>query len=136
MATAETPTCADVPCADTSPSGVNIDVDEWDPSKGSFTQHALAGSMAGVAEHSLMFPVDTIKTVMQARSLPRSSNLLLAAESSTPFGGVWQLWSTHGGARLWRGVHTMFTGCVPAHGAYFTIYESAKPAITRILVER
>ena len=28
---------------------------------------------------------------------------------------------------MWRGVQTMFTGCIPAHGAYFTIYETFKP---------
>ena len=28
---------------------------------------------------------------------------------------------------MWRGVQTMFTGCIPAHSAYFTIYESCKP---------
>jgi len=132
---AKAPPCADVPRG-VAQSQLNIDVDEWDPSRGSFLQHALAGSMAGVAEHSLMFPVDTIKTMAQARALPTSSRVLLAAETATPFGGVWQLWATHGGARLWRGVHTMFTGCVPAHGLYFTIYESAKPAFTRMLNSR
>lgn len=38
--------------------------DEWeefDPSKGSFLQHTVAGSVAGVAEHVLMFPIDTYK---------------------------------------------------------------------------
>jgi len=25
--------------------------------------------------------------------------------------------------RLWRGVPTMFVGCVPAHAAYFSIFE-------------
>ena len=33
-------------------------------------QHLLAGAMAGVAEHAVMFPVDTIKTRMQALAHP------------------------------------------------------------------
>jgi len=103
------------------------DVDEWDPSRGSFAQHAVAGSIAGMAEHSMMFPIDTIKTLMQTRPVG------LAGGSSSAVVVVSQLWSVHGVARFWRGVQTMFTGCVPAHGAYFTIYETAKPALSRML---
>ena len=33
-------------------------------------QHMLAGAVAGILEHTLMFPVDTIKTRMQALSHP------------------------------------------------------------------
>ena len=35
--------------------------EDWDPSKGSFIIHAFAGSMAGLAEHTAVYPVDTIK---------------------------------------------------------------------------
>ena len=45
-----------------------FNTDEWDPSRGAFWQHAVAGSIAGVAEHSIMFPVDMMKTQMQAGS--------------------------------------------------------------------
>jgi hypothetical protein len=41
-----------------------VDLEEWeeyDPSKGSFLSHMIAGSSAGVAEHIVMFPVDTYK---------------------------------------------------------------------------
>lgn len=41
-----------------------VDLEEWeeyDPAKGSFKQHMFAGSAAGVAEHIVMFPVDTYK---------------------------------------------------------------------------
>ena len=33
-------------------------------------QHMLAGAVAGMAEHSAMYPVDTIKTRMQALGHP------------------------------------------------------------------
>ena len=33
-------------------------------------QHMLAGAVAGTLEHTLMFPIDTIKTRMQALSHP------------------------------------------------------------------
>ena len=94
-----------------------FNTDEWDPSRGAFWQHAVAGSVAGVAEHSLMYPVDTIKTHMQVGNTAKFSELVAA-------GGV---------PRMWRGVQTMFTGCVPAHAAYFSIYETCKPAFTNAL---
>jgi solute carrier family 25 iron transporter 28/37 len=38
------------------------DWEEYDPSKGgSFLDHCIAGSAAGVVEHLFMFPVDTYK---------------------------------------------------------------------------
>ena len=33
-------------------------------------QHMLAGATAGMAEHTAMYPVDTIKTRMQALAHP------------------------------------------------------------------
>lgn len=33
-------------------------------------QHMIAGSVAGIVEHTAMYPVDTIKTRMQALSHP------------------------------------------------------------------
>jgi solute carrier family 25 iron transporter 28/37 len=33
-------------------------------------QHMLAGAVAGITEHTAMYPVDTIKTRMQALSHP------------------------------------------------------------------
>lgn len=37
------------------------DYDEWDPSRGPLPEHVIAGSTAGLAEHLVMYPVDTIK---------------------------------------------------------------------------
>jgi hypothetical protein len=47
-----------------------FDVDEWDPSRGTLAEHIVAGSSAGLAEHLVMFPVDTIKVrrVWRARA--------------------------------------------------------------------
>lgn len=46
-------------------SAASADIDDdwehWDPSRGSFAQHVIAGSCAGVLEHTVMFPVDTFK---------------------------------------------------------------------------
>jgi hypothetical protein len=49
------------------------DWEEWTPEKGSFLHHMLAGSVAGVAEHVSIFPIDTIKVSTTCRVLlPRS----------------------------------------------------------------
>lgn len=40
---------------------IDEDWEEWDPSKGSFVHHMIAGSAAGVMEHVAMFPLDTYK---------------------------------------------------------------------------
>ena len=99
-----------------SDSGDAFNTDEWDPARGAFWQHAVAGSIAGVAEHSIMFPVDTLKTHIQVhRATPMS---------------LFELISSCGVPRLWRGVQTMFAGCIPAHAAYFSIYETWKPIFT------
>ena len=45
---------------------VNEDFDEWDPNETSFLTHVLAGSSAGLAEHILVFPIDTLKTHLQS----------------------------------------------------------------------
>jgi len=93
------------------------DWEEWNPESGtSFFVHALAGSCAGAAEHCAMFPFDTIKTHLQAESVSQKS-----AESI-----IHTIIRTEGPLRLWRGVSTMLTGCVPAHAAYFAIYENSK----------
>ena len=108
------------------------DIDEWDPSRGSFINHAIAGSFAGLAEHSLMFPVDTVKTHMQVRA----QQLRPAALSGAAELGIWptlaRMYSAQGVARMWCGVQTMLSACVPAHAAYFSIYEGTKPELTQL----
>lgn len=87
-----------------------------------------------------MFPMDTIKTVMQVRQAPlqalavegggTAAGVGLGASLRTSCPGVVSSWasltSAGGVPRMWRGVQTMFTGCIPAHAAYFSIYEGCK----------
>jgi hypothetical protein len=37
-----------------------------------------------------------------------------------------ELVAKEGTMRLWRGVSTMFSACIPAHAAYFSILEAMK----------
>ena len=162
---------------------IELEWEEWD-GKSPFLHHCIAGSMAGVAEHVLLYPVDTVKTHMQAycstcpnnpanKGLSPSSGSKAVctgppATSGTP--SPKGMWSTatnlinHGHSqvpsfaqaasrrtgtltalatppasslsppsfpqtgfvRLWRGVQTMATGCIPAHALYFSSYEYMK----------
>jgi hypothetical protein len=92
---------------------------DWDPTKLSFVDHMIAGSFAGLAEHVVMFPLDTLKTNVQCEKCGSNSPLqtINCAKKIIKQDGVF---------RLWRGVSAMFVGCVPAHAAYFSIYEQMK----------
>ncbi|EED87351.1 predicted protein, partial [Thalassiosira pseudonana CCMP1335] len=112
-----------------------LEWEEWDSATSplSFAHHCLAGSFAGVMEHTLLYPLDTVKTCWQSQVLHKASggaagcvgittgnNNIINATASPP-----SLSST-GFKRLWRGVQTMFIGCVPAHALYFSSYEIIK----------
>lgn len=95
-----------------------LDWEEWDPEKGSYIHHCIAGSIAGVAEHTCMFPIDTIKTHTQC---------MRCNTTTTPFKrAAMDLVAREGYFRLWRGVQTMMGACIPAHAAYFSIFEMMK----------
>ena len=80
-------------------------------------QHMLAGSCAGVVEHACVFPLDTIKTHVQAsaRGGGAASSFAVARELLGARGGV---------ARLWRGVGVLLHAVVPAHALMFASYEA------------
>ncbi|CAM9723745.1 unnamed protein product [Choristocarpus tenellus] len=93
------------------------DWEDWDPSQGNFLHHMVAGSIAGITEHTVMFPVDTLKTYVQCmHECPER----VAGQR------VLEMVRGQGMLRLWRGVGTMFTGCVPAHALYFSVFEYCK----------
>lgn len=86
-----------------------------------FRQHAVAGSCAGVMEHVVMYPLDTIKTRMQVC-------------------GKFGAWTTlkiivreRGVVGLMRGSVVIGVGCIPAHVGLFGTYEFAR---TRLLDTR
>ncbi|GMH55413.1 hypothetical protein TL16_g01900, partial [Triparma laevis f. inornata] len=105
-----------------------LDWEEWD-GKGSFFTHCVAGSIAGIAEHTLMYPFDTVKTHMQCSTCPGQPTCPKSVPPTPP--GILQTFrslttNSSGGVkplRMWRGVHTMFMGCVPAHALYFSSFE-------------
>lgn len=86
-----------------------------------FLQHMLAGAVAGMTEHSAMYPVDTIKTRMQALCHPgqqlHGTSVLRAATA---------VLRREGWRGLYSGVRAQLLGTGPAHAIYFAVYEEAK----------
>lgn len=84
-----------------------------------FWQFMIAGSIAGSVEHMAMFPVDTIKTQMQALgSCPIKSASVREALRS--------ILKSEGPIGLYRGIGAMGLGAGPAHAVYFSVYEVGK----------
>ncbi|KAG8387918.1 hypothetical protein BUALT_Bualt02G0071300 [Buddleja alternifolia] len=89
-----------------------------------FWQFMIAGSIAGMVEHMAMFPVDTIKTQMQALgSCPINSVGIRQALQS--------ILKSDGPKGLYRGIGAMGLGAGPAHAVYFSVYEFCKKSFSR-----
>jgi hypothetical protein len=79
----------------------------------------FAGGVAGMCEHMVMFPVDSLKTRMQSymhasdasAGMIRATRAIVAAE---------------GPAALWRGIGAVAISAGPAHALYFATYEAAR----------
>jgi solute carrier family 25 (mitochondrial iron transporter), member 28/37 len=73
-----------------------LEFEEWD-GRSPFWHHCVAGSLAGVTEHVLVYPLDTVKTHIQCAECPRkntggggtSSKFASAKASKLPHGGMW-----------------------------------------------
>lgn len=97
-----------------------MDEPEWDPNEMSFVKYMIAGATAGVAEHVCMFPIDTVKTRMQANVGD------LRAFYTNVFTTASSIIRTEGLLRLYRGVTAVVLGAMPSHAVHFCAYELAK----------
>ncbi|KAJ1659781.1 Fe(2+) transporter [Dispira simplex] len=90
------------------------------PETSSMGVHLMAGALAGIAEHSVMYPFDSIKTRMQ----------VIHTNPQAIYTGVMQAAShighTEGLRTLWRGVNSVILGAGPSHALYFATYEYVK----------
>lgn len=86
----------------------------------SLAANALAGAFAGIMEHTVMYPVDAIKTRMQVGP----------GGSGSMYKGIVQAVSSisakEGASSLWRGISSVIVGAGPAHAVYFGVYEFTK----------
>jgi len=81
--------------------------------------HMMAGSVAGMFEHCLLYPVDLVKTRMQ-RLQPEEGAYRNFQKS------VMQLIKNEGIRGSYRGLPAMVSGAGPAHAMYFATYEGLK----------
>lgn len=86
-------------------------------------QHMGAGALAGMAEHMVMFPVDTIKTRMQSYVALRDFASLSMLNTTRT------IISTEGIPALWRGVGAVALSAGPAHALYFATYEAVRKTL-------
>ncbi|KAF7642529.1 hypothetical protein LDENG_00256310 [Lucifuga dentata] len=97
-----------------SSSAVEPEMDyEGLPTGVATSTHMLAGSVAGIMEHCLMYPIDCVKTRMQS----------LHPEPGARYRNIVR---TEGLWRPVRGVNVLAVGAGPAHAVYFACYEKIK----------
>jgi solute carrier family 25 (mitochondrial iron transporter), member 28/37 len=79
----------------------------------------LAGGIAGLSEHAVTFPFDTVKTRMQQCPERRGFvATLMHLVRNEPL------------RNLWRGCGPVLSCSFPAHAAYFSLYENTKRLIS------
>jgi solute carrier family 25 (mitochondrial iron transporter), member 28/37 len=87
-------------------------------------QHMAAGATAGMVEHMVMFPVDTVKTRLQSyvalRDFDGSGRIIRATR---------HIIASEGAGALWRGIGAVALSAGPAHALYFATYEASRTAL-------
>ncbi|EHA50033.1 hypothetical protein MCOR27_007171 [Pyricularia oryzae] len=91
------------------------------PPNFSLVQNMAAGAFAGIAEHTVMYPIDAIKTRMQIVGAPGST-----AAYKGMVEGTYKIALSEGVRSLWRGMSSVVVGAGPAHAVYFATYEAVK----------
>lgn len=100
---------------------MNFDDYEQLPTPSTAT-NMIAGGFAGILEHCVMYPMDSIKTRMQSL-LPTASNQTLVSTFN-------HMIKTEGISRPFRGVAAVMVGAGPAHAFYFATYEHSKQVMS------
>lgn len=113
---------------DQEPEAFASDVDyESLPPHAPVTIHMTAGAVAGVLEHTVMYPVDSVKTRMQ--SLQPDPN----AQYRSVYEALKRIIRTEGIFRPFRGLNITMLGAGPAHALYFACYEQVKRPLTDVI---
>ncbi|TVY40216.1 putative mitochondrial carrier, partial [Lachnellula occidentalis] len=90
------------------------------PPNFSLMQNMAAGAFAGIAEHTVMYPIDAIKTRMQIL------NPTPSAVYNGMIQGGYRIATGEGVLSLWRGMSSVVVGAGPAHAVYFATLEAVK----------
>ncbi|NXN16256.1 MFRN1 protein, partial [Indicator maculatus] len=94
------------------------------PSGASLGTHMMAGAVAGIMEHTVMYPVDSVKTRMQ--SLQPDPK----AQYRSVYEALKKIVLTEGPWRPLRGINVTMLGAGPAHALYFACYEQMKKSLS------
>ncbi|XP_065211678.1 mitoferrin-1 [Planococcus citri] len=90
------------------------------------TTNMTAGAMAGIMEHCVMYPLDSVKTRMQS---------LLPSANGSCYRGVGEVLSQmvtkEGVLRPMRGISAVILGAGPAHALYFSSYEFLRDTVAQ-----
>jgi solute carrier family 25 iron transporter 28/37 len=82
--------------------------------------HMVAGALAGIGEHCIMYPVDVVKTRMQC----------INPDPHAKYRGIMhairEMMTHEGFFRPVRGMHVVAIAAGPAHALYFSCYERMK----------
>ncbi|XP_066062288.1 mitoferrin-1-like isoform X6 [Chamaea fasciata] len=96
------------------------------PSGAALGTHMVAGAVAGIMEHTVMYPVDSVKTRMQS----------LQPDPQARYRGVYEalrrMVLTEGPWRPLRGINVTVLGAGPAHALYFACYEKLKKSLSEV----
>ena len=103
---------------------VDDDWEEYDASKGPFAVHMIAGSCAGLAEHFIVYPIDTMKTYLQVR-YDNNAHKNLAGRSALK-----NVIATQGMTRC-IAEYLLFAG-VTCSLSFFSVYEISKEKFGQI----
>ncbi|RMZ91809.1 hypothetical protein DV736_g980, partial [Chaetothyriales sp. CBS 134916] len=101
--------------------GEDYDYEALPPNYG-LGHNMMAGAFAGIAvqEHTVMYPVDLMKTRMQVIN-PSAGGIYTGISNA-----VSTIARLEGLRTLWRGVSSVIVGAGPAHAVYFGTYEVVK----------
>ncbi|CAG2106322.1 unnamed protein product, partial [Medioppia subpectinata] len=111
---------------DTSDScGHNMENEEYESLPTSDVKiHMTAGAIAGVMEHVVMYPLDSVKTRMQSLYPNPKASYRSVPEA------LYKMVRHEGLLRPIRGVSAVTMGAGPAHALYFSCYEKMKRVLS------
>jgi solute carrier family 25 iron transporter 28/37 len=95
------------------------------PDNSPLISQLMAGAFAGIMEHTIMFPIDSIKTRMQTLKIKSNEGIISSFSKIS---------ANEGTLALWRGVSSVILGAGPAHAIYYMVFESAKTTLCNNLL--
>ncbi|EXB24795.1 hypothetical protein L484_005174 [Morus notabilis] len=100
----------------------------------------IAGGTAGVVVETALYPIDTIKTRLQAELNTSPSSLLITTVLDPLLPWPCKLFAAHGGGKivlkgLYSGLAGNLAGVLPASAVFVGVYEPTKQKLLRMFPE-